>query len=160
MPGTSGTMRLLALLTAQAMGQIPLRVSRKVLPIKAPTGGSKHWIVKAPRYGDELGRCIEGTSPYSGAVPPNLCRYYGYVDITVEPMLPEGVQGTGECTVIELQVPIPAKNVEEAFSMFDEAADKYLANLKAAAAEQVAEVKGKPDPARVNELNAERKAKG
>ena len=46
-------MRLIALLAAQAMGQIPLKVYRKVLPIKAPVGGSKRWIAKAPKYCDE-----------------------------------------------------------------------------------------------------------
>ena len=151
-------MRLLALLTAQAMGQIPLRVSRKVLPIKAPTGGSKHWIAKAPKYCDEQGRCVEGLAPYSGSIPPKLCRYVGYADITVEEVMPAGVEATGQGTEVELQFPIPASSVEEAFRMFDEAADKYLANLKAAAAEQVAEVADKPEPKHVNELEAAKQA--
>ena len=53
--------------------------------------------------------------------------------------MPEGVESDGRGTELEIQFPIPAKSVEEAFEMFEAAANQHLAGLKAAAAARVAE---------------------
>ena len=123
MAAMQNTMRLAALLALQSMGGPAIEIRRKVMPIRAGMDMGK-WIAQARRYCDEQGRCVEQLAQYRGNLPPFMCRFFGYGDITLDaPGEPQ--------RDVEVQFPISAKTVEEAYQQFDDSFARFVSSLNA-----------------------------
>ena len=129
MAAIQNTMRLAALLAFQTLGGPPVRIARKILPIRKGLDAGTKFIAQARRYCDEQGRCVEQLAPFKGALAPNMCRFFGYGDVVLD------ADDTAQRDV-EVQFPIAAKSVEDAYAKFDDAFAQFISSLQAATREQ------------------------
>ena len=109
---TGDAIKLAAAVVGTAItGKVPIQVSRKILPMRAPYAQAEGLKFTTRLVYDDQGRCVEEVRVLAGRIPDGAPRYFINAQIEIS-------QGDRKVAK-QISNPIPASSLQEAFDKHD-----------------------------------------